>query len=99
VLELVRDLVTDLAADGKRVKVCVQQALGQGVFQVRQNLALSVPVSPSRKCSFMLCQLASPAWKCSTLEAVTVPYNWSPLLVSASSAHSSIFVDYLRAAQ
>ncbi|EIE24349.1 hypothetical protein COCSUDRAFT_65858 [Coccomyxa subellipsoidea C-169] len=33
VLELVRDLVTDLAADGKRVKVCVQQALGQGVFQ------------------------------------------------------------------
>ncbi|BDA45931.1 probable adenylate kinase 5, chloroplastic [Coccomyxa sp. Obi] len=33
VLELVRDLVTDLATDGKRVKVCVQQALGQGVFQ------------------------------------------------------------------
>lgn len=28
-----RDLVTDLATDGKRVKVCVQQALGQGVFQ------------------------------------------------------------------
>lgn len=72
VLELVRDLVTDLAADGKRVKVCVQQALGQGVFQVRKNLALSVHVNPSRKCS-LLCQLASPSCKCSTLEAVTVP--------------------------
>ena len=34
VLELVRDVATELAADGKKVKVCVQQALGQGVFQV-----------------------------------------------------------------
>lgn len=32
-LELVREVATSLAADGKRVKVCVQQALGQGVFQ------------------------------------------------------------------
>ena len=29
-----REIVTDLAADGRKVKVCVQQALGQGVFQV-----------------------------------------------------------------
>ncbi len=28
-----RDMATDLVADGARVKVCVQQALGQGVFQ------------------------------------------------------------------
>ena len=34
VLELVRDMATDLVSDGARVKVCVQQALGQGVFQV-----------------------------------------------------------------
>ncbi len=34
-LELVREVATSLAADGKTVKVCVQQALGQGVFQVR----------------------------------------------------------------
>ena len=34
ILELVRDMATDLVADGARVKVCVQQALGQGVFQV-----------------------------------------------------------------
>ncbi|CAK0771691.1 hypothetical protein CVIRNUC_003886 [Coccomyxa viridis] len=33
VLELVRDMATDLVSDGARVKVCVQQALGQGVFQ------------------------------------------------------------------
>jgi len=32
-LELVRELATTVASDGKRVKVCVQQALGQGVFQ------------------------------------------------------------------
>ncbi|GAB4816981.1 hypothetical protein N2152v2_004027 [Parachlorella kessleri] len=32
-LELVRDLVLMLTSDGKKVKVCVQQALGQGVFQ------------------------------------------------------------------
>ena len=34
-LELVRDLATSLAQDGKRVKLCVQQSLGVGVFQVR----------------------------------------------------------------
>ena len=41
VLELVRDMATDLVSDGARVKVCVQQALGQGVFQVglMRNLA------------------------------------------------------------
>lgn len=33
-LELVREVVTALTADGKRVKVCVQQALGKGVFMV-----------------------------------------------------------------
>ena len=37
-LEMVRDMATALALDGKRVKVCVQAAMGQGVFQV--NLAL-----------------------------------------------------------
>ena len=31
----VRNLVLMLTDDGKKVKVCVQQALGQGVFQVR----------------------------------------------------------------
>jgi hypothetical protein len=33
-LEMVRDMATALALDGKRVKVCVQAAMGQGVFQV-----------------------------------------------------------------
>lgn len=32
-LELVREVATSLAQDGRRVKVCVQQAMGQGVFQ------------------------------------------------------------------
>ncbi len=35
ILELVRDMATDLVEDGAKVKVCVQQALGQGVFQVQ----------------------------------------------------------------
>ena len=33
-LELCRDIAESLALDGKGVKVCVQQAMGQGVFQV-----------------------------------------------------------------
>jgi adenylate kinase len=33
-LEMVRDMATALALDGKRVKVCVQAAMGEGVFQV-----------------------------------------------------------------
>lgn len=33
-LELVREVATALAQDGKRVKVCVQQALGSGTFKV-----------------------------------------------------------------
>lgn len=33
-LEMVRDIAEALAEDGKKVKVCVQQAMGQGVFQV-----------------------------------------------------------------
>ncbi len=32
-LEMVRQLATELVKDGKVVRVCVQQALGQGVFQ------------------------------------------------------------------
>jgi len=32
-LELVRDLATKLAVDGKKVRVCVQGSMGQGVFQ------------------------------------------------------------------
>ena len=33
-LELCRDIAESLALDGKGVKVCVQQSMGQGVFQV-----------------------------------------------------------------
>lgn len=32
-LEMARDLVTSLVQDGKRVKICVQQSLGQGIYQ------------------------------------------------------------------
>lgn len=32
-LEMVRELAAGLVQDGKRVKVCVQQAMGEGVFQ------------------------------------------------------------------
>lgn len=40
-LELIRDLATSLAADGKKVKVSVQQALGEGVFQVNKQAFFS----------------------------------------------------------
>ncbi len=33
-LEMVREMAYALAEDGKLVKVCVQQSMGQGVFQV-----------------------------------------------------------------
>ncbi len=33
---MVRDMATALASDGKKVKVCVQGAMGAGVFQVRR---------------------------------------------------------------
>ena len=50
-----RDLVTDLAVDGKRVKVCVQQALGQGVFQVQPNPSLPADHVEKRVQPFLLC--------------------------------------------
>ena len=34
VLEMVRNIALNLAQDGARVKVCVQQSMGEGVFQV-----------------------------------------------------------------
>ena len=33
-LELAREIATTLAQDGAHVKICVQQSLGVGVFQV-----------------------------------------------------------------
>lgn len=39
-LELAREMATALAQDGDHVKVCVQQSMGQGVFQV-----LALPVA------------------------------------------------------
>lgn len=33
-LELARELAETFAQDGDHVKVCVQQSMGQGVFQV-----------------------------------------------------------------
>lgn len=43
VLEMVRELAYELAVDGVKVKVCVQQALGVGVFQV--NILNTDPIS------------------------------------------------------
>ena len=36
-LEMVREMAYALAEDGKKVKVCVQQSMGQGVFQVTKG--------------------------------------------------------------
>ena len=38
-LELVREIATALVEDGRRVRVCVQQPLGQGVFAGGSSLA------------------------------------------------------------
>lgn len=37
-LEMVREIAYVVALDGKKVKVCVQQALGEGVFQASDNI-------------------------------------------------------------
>ena len=37
-LEMVREIAYVVALDGKKVKVCVQQAMGEGVFQVNAVL-------------------------------------------------------------
>lgn len=42
-LELTRELATRIAEDGRRVKVCVQGSMGQGVFQ---GLPLSLSGAP-----------------------------------------------------
>ena len=41
-LEMVREMAVGLAQDGQRVKVSVQQSMGQGVFQVRAALPFSL---------------------------------------------------------
>lgn len=38
VLEMVREIATALALDGKRVKVCVQGAMGSGSFKVKNAM-------------------------------------------------------------
>ena len=38
-LEMAREIAWQLAQDGKSVKVCVQQSMGQGVFQVKGTTA------------------------------------------------------------
>jgi len=63
-LEMVRDIAEALAEDGKGVKVCVQQAMGQGVFQVSPSplplltyhpmLVYSLPAPQGQFCSASL---------------------------------------------
>lgn len=49
-LEMVREMALGLAQDGQRVKVSVQQAMGQGVFQVC-NTFPSLPLVTLRHAS------------------------------------------------
>jgi hypothetical protein len=50
-LEMVRDMATALALDGKRVKVCVQAAMGQGVFQVGADHVMAAYLVIGSTCS------------------------------------------------
>lgn len=43
-LELVREVAVQLAADGKRTKLCVQGSMGEGVFQ---GLPITLSGAPS----------------------------------------------------
>lgn len=53
-LELTRELATRLAEDGRRVKVCVQGSMGQGVFQgLPLSLSGTVQHTPHPCCPAM----------------------------------------------
>ena len=55
-LEMVRHVATDLANDGKRVRVCVQGSMGKGVFQ-----ALPIALSGARRVmELMDCECTQP---------------------------------------
>ena len=55
-LEMVREMAYQLAVDGKLVKVCVQQSMGQGVFQVHTS-ADAITVSQETHLHFFTCCL------------------------------------------
>lgn len=70
-LEMVREMAYALAEDGKLVKVCVQQSMGQGVFMVSQAL-------------FCLCTSgSSPSF---TAASYKLPDRTAPLLRAANAA-------------
>ena len=46
-LELARQLASTLAQDGAHVKVCVQQSMGAGVFQVGRPWVIQKSLLPS----------------------------------------------------
>lgn len=59
-LEMVRELAAEIAEDGKRVKVCVQGSMGEGVFQgLPLTLSGKSPPAYALVCtqlaSFLLC--------------------------------------------
>ena len=47
-LELARELAESLALDGKKVKISVQQPMGQGVFQVASLPSLKLSSRDNR---------------------------------------------------
>ena len=47
-LEMVREVAMAIAVDGRRVKVCVQQALGQGIFTVISRLCIRLSLQPAK---------------------------------------------------
>ena len=78
-MELVRDMATDLVSDGARVKVCVQQALGQGVFQVKlmHNLAWACKQSQVDACSAIKVDASHAILRCMViLQLATIAEAW-----------------------
>jgi adenylate kinase len=91
-LELVRDLTVSLAADGKIVKVCVQQPLGQGVFQ-------GTPLSLNGVMRIMKQMDWGPAGdfiKFGNISASEVPDADSFILISPQNINGQSIVPFLR---
>jgi adenylate kinase len=91
-LELVRDLTVSLAADGKIVKVCVQQPLGQGVFQ-------GTPLSLNGVMRIMKQMDWGPAGdfiKFGNISASEVPDADTFILISPQNINGQSIVPFLR---
>lgn len=91
-LEMVRELAVALAAGGRKVKVCVQQPLGQGVFAVSRERGRGRRGAAGRGRHGTAClrRLGGPAWLHMCARQVRAPARLSrhamPCLAAGDAA-------------